>query len=231
MSNIIIVEDDLFLANSELKFLGQSGFKCALAKDGRVAMRMISANHASWDLCILDVGLPEISGIEVCKRIRRMGKEMPIIMLTGSAEQSVIINALNIGADMYLHKPISPSHLLAQITALIRRPAHFTNKILQLGEVTVDLTSREVFLHGAKVVLRRKEYEVLVFLARHVGQTFSRDQIIEQLWDTASQITSNGIDVVVSKLRKKFGWTLSGNKTNAYIATIYRYGYCLKVQK
>lgn len=211
---ILVVEDEPSLQETLVYNLGKQGYTVEAAGDGRKAVD--SARRLLPDLIILDIMLPEMDGFEVCKIVR---KEMsvPILMLTAKDDEIDRVVGLEVGADDYLTKPFSMRELLARVKAQLRRTEMVraemarvktseeekTVKVLDFDDLQINLTRREVMLHGEVLPLRPQEYELLVFFAEHKGQMLSREFVLERVWGWDYIGDSRTVDVHVRWLRQK----------------------------
>lgn len=215
---ILIVEDNEKLTKYVTKALEEASYAVDVVHDGETGERRILSG--SYDLVILDVMLPEKDGIAVCTSVRSEGSVVPILMLTARGETADRILGLDSGADDYLVKPFEIEELLARVRALLRRPTETFTDTLEVQDVTIDLTSREVMHAGKLLSLTLKEYAILEYLMRNAGQVVTREQLIEHCWDFAYDAFSNITDVYIKQLRKKLG-----NSHETYIKTIRGVGY------
>lgn len=200
---ILLVEDEKTLAKA-LKFnLEKEGFHVTVAYDGEEALRALSQEKPA--LIILDLMLPVIDGYEVCRRVRR-DSDVPIIMLTARDEDIDKILGLELGADDYMTKPFNTRELLARIRAILRRTGQQTTrgkKMLQRGELRIDMIRHKVTIKGRAVALTSKEYALLCLLAANPGRVFSREQLLEELWGQAYDGDVRTVDVHIRHLREK----------------------------
>ena len=200
---ILLVEDEKTLAKV-LKFnLEKEGFHVAVAYDGEEALVAVSGEEP--DLIVLDLMLPKIDGYEVCRRIRR-DSDVPIIMLTARGEDIDKILGLELGADDYMTKPFNTRELLARIKAILRRTVQQTAgspKMLQRGDLWIDIIRHKVTIKGRAVALTSKEYALLSLLASNPGRVYSREQLLEELWGRAYEGDARTVDVHIRHLREK----------------------------
>jgi two-component system OmpR family response regulator len=198
---ILVVEDDRTVGQYVLRGLTEQGCQTELVADGQEAL--IAASQASYDLIVLDLRLPGISGFEVLRTLRDRGNTTPILVLTAQDAVDFKVQALRAGADDYVTKPFAFEELLARVEALGRRPKQIAPKSLKVGDLELDLGTREVTRAGRRLELTPKEYAVLEYLMRHAGRVMSRTLITEYAWDYHFDPGTNIVDVVINRLRKK----------------------------
>ncbi len=224
---ILIIEDEEKLAKSIAHGLTQSGYAADFLLDGESGERRIELYHNDYDLVILDLMLPGKTGFEVCRSIRAKGITVPILILTARDAPGDKVQALDSGGDDYLVKPFSFEELLARIRALLRRPHQALNSDLQVRDILLKPAEREVYRGGNKIELTLKEFELLQYLMRHVGEVVSREDIYVHLWDFATNSLSNIIDVHIKNLRKKLG-DVGDESKEQILETVRGVGYRLK---
>lgn len=215
MSRILIVEDEEGLSGAIKEWLEDECYVVTVEYDGNLALNLMRAS--SFELIVLDIMLPGISGIEICKRYRHSGGITPILMLTAKTTMSAKEEGLDSGADDYLTKPFDMRELSARIRALLRRPQTTPTSVLEAGELKLDRNSRVVTRNGQTVKLLPKEFILLEVLMRHKGQLLSTDELIDHVWSSSSQITSDTVRSHVKSLRKKID--------SAQIKTVHGMGY------
>lgn len=202
--SVLVVEDETTLATVLRYNLERAGYRCVVAADGARAVEI--ARRERPDLVLLDVMLPGIDGLEVCRRIRAEAT-MPIIMLTARGEEIDRVVGLEVGADDYVTKPFSMRELLARVRAALRRaemrPDEDAAQPLSAGELTIDVRGRRLLRNGQPVALKPKEFDLLVFLARHPGQVFTREQLLDRVWGYEFVGGTRTVDVHVRWLREK----------------------------
>ena len=200
---VLVVEDEASLASTLSYNLRKNGFNVVSAADGLEGLQAARREHP--DMIVLDLMLPKMDGLEVCRRIRAES-EVPILMLTAKSEELDKVVGLEMGADDYLTKPFSMRELMARVRALLRRSgtreADDTGKI-SVGHLELDVRGRVVFREGEEVVLKPKEFDLLYFLARHAGQVFTREQLLENVWGYDFFGGSRTVDVHIRWLREK----------------------------
>ncbi len=206
---VLVVEDDPgLLATLEFN-LEVAGYRALTASDGATALDIRRSNHV--DLIILDLSLPVMGGMQVCKALRETGDVVPIIMLTAWHEEHDRVNGLRSGADDYVTKPFSLQELMARVVAQLRRSQEFSSASsgndgkhkIEVGDLEIDLVRRTVLLEGYDLDLRNKEFDLLVHLASQPGRVFSRSQLLKGVWGDEGSGESRTIDVHVSLLRRK----------------------------
>lgn len=197
---ILVVEDELSLARNIKIGLEDEKFAVDVVHNGKDALEL--ARFEEYDAIILDRMLPEMDGIEVCKKLREEKIFTPILMLTARSSTEDTIEGLDAGSDDYLAKPFSFGELVARIRSLIRR-ATTKETILKLDSLMINPTAHMVTRCGKEIALTAKEYALLEFLMRHPNQVVTREQIISHVWDYASDLMSNTIEVLMRRLRNK----------------------------
>lgn len=198
---ILVVEDEPEAAKVLAKGLREHAFAVDTAFDGREALEHVAIND--YDLIILDVLLPGISGLEVCRRVRLEGTAVPILMLTARGEPDQRVDGLDAGADDYLPKPYHFPELLARMRALLRRGPALGSSVLTVEDLSIDTRARKVERAGRPIQLTTKEYGLLHYLARRQGEVVGRAEIAEHVWDDSFDPMSNLIEVYIQRLRRK----------------------------
>ncbi len=219
---ILVVDDEENIIQLTRMYLERDGYKVAAAGDGRAALEAVARLRPS--LMVLDLMLPEIDGLEVCRRLRAQDNPIPILMLTARDEDVDKILGLEFGADDYLTKPFNPRELVARIKAILRRGGMADLKPAapeRLGDLVIDPARREVTIKGKPVSLRTKEFDLLLTLAQHKGLVLSRDQLLDLAWGYEYFGQTRTVDVHVAHLRKK----LAGS--DILIETVTGIGYKL----
>ena len=218
---ILLVEDEKNVAAFIRKGLEEEFYTVDVAEDGGEGFLMATSNE--YDLMILDIMLPGINGIELCKRLREKGLKAPILMLTAIDSVNSKVEGLESGADDYLTKPFAFSELLARIKALLRRTSDSVSE-LSLEDLRMDLLSRRVFREDKEVILTPKEFSLLEYLLRNKGRVLSRTQIIENIWGYTFDPNSNVVDVHIKFLREK----IDSRFEKKLIHTVRGAGYIFK---
>lgn len=224
---VCVIEDDRDINDLIAYHLNKEGFSTFSLFDGANALDFIRTKKP--DLILLDLMLPEVDGLEICRLVRfdPTINHIPIIMLTAKGEESDIIVGLQIGADDYLAKPFSPKVLLARIKSVIRRcseqkPTPDTKQIRQYGALTLDLLKHKLTFKSTEIILTAIEFDILEFLSRQPGRVFSRDQILNGVWKDGKFIIDRAVDVHIRGLRKKLG------PADYFIETVRGTGYRFK---
>jgi DNA-binding response OmpR family regulator len=225
MDKILIVEDNQNVASTLERYLSKSGYRAYSRVDGLKAQAFISENAIAIDLIILDIKLPGMNGLELCRHVRKTKIQIPILMLTNVGDVDVIVRALELGADDYLTKPFALPELLARVKALLRRPAYFEARILKAGELEVNLDTRTAKFKRKELGLRRKEFDLLHYLIKNRNQMLSREQILMNVWNLQTNPYPNSVDVHIKQLRNKILKISPSSKS--IIQTIYGFGYKL----
>lgn len=210
--NVLLAEDEESFVDALVVGLGREGFQVTVARDGSEALRMFDETEP--DLVLLDLMLPKVSGIDVCRTIRSRSS-VPIIIVTAKAEEIDTVVGLEVGADDYVSKPYRLRELVARIRAVMRRgpggssapggdqPRAPEERTRQAGDVRVDLDTRRVFVRGEEVHLRRKEFELLALLVENAGRVLTRDVLIDRVWGADYIGDTKTLDVHVKRLRSR----------------------------
>jgi len=219
---VLVVEDEPDIRRLVVLHLEREGFRCRTATTGSDALREVKA--AVPDLVVLDLMLPEVDGLEVCRRLRRdtSTAAVPIIMLTAKSDEVDRIVGLEIGADDYVGKPFSPKELVARVRAVLRRSQpNQATPVLTVGPITLDAARHAVSLNGQAIVLTPKEFDLLQALLEAAGRVLSREFLLNRVWGyaRADVIESRTVDVHVRRLRAKLG------DAGSRIATVKSIGY------
>lgn len=200
---IILVEDDASLGNQLRKGLMQEGFVVDLIANGQAALSALRAK--AYDLLVLDWMLPDTDGVTLLRSLRAEGSRLPVIFLTARGEVDDRVSGLDAGADDYMTKPFALAELLARIRSLLRRGEAVRQKVIRVGELSIDLLANRVEARGELLELTPREYQLLIFLALRRGDAVSRSTITREVWQAENRFTSldNVIDVHMGNLRKK----------------------------
>jgi two-component system response regulator QseB len=200
---LLLVEDDAMIGESLRKGLRQDGFTVDWVQDGRSAENAVDCG--TYDLMLLDLGLPKKSGLEVLRSLRQRSNPIPVLILTARDAVSDRVTGLDAGADDYLIKPFDLEELEARIRALLRRQSGRTDLIIRLGELTLNPATHEVHLKGEPVLLSAREFSLLMAFLDRPGVVFSRAQLEEKLYGWNEEVESNTVEVYIHALRKKLG--------------------------
>jgi DNA-binding response OmpR family regulator len=199
----LVVDDDATVADVLSRYLAREGFTVQVVVDGPSALE--TASRVPPDVVVLDLGLPGLDGLEVCRRLREVGP-VPVVMLTARGSEADRIVGLEVGADDYVTKPFSPRELVLRIQAVLRRaaspPGGSIGGVVSDGDLVVDTTAHEVFLAGSRVTVTSREYDLLLFLLRHQREVFDRTALLEKVWGWTYADTAT-VTVHVRRLREK----------------------------
>jgi len=201
MSRLLLIEDEDRLARSLVVGLRDEGYLVDRAADGEEGLAFAGASH--HDGVILDLRLPRIGGLEVCRRMRAKGSRVPILILTACDATTDVVTGLDVGADDYLKKPFQFAELLARVRALVRRGSSGGSRWLMVADLMLDTASHRVSRGGHRIALANLEFRLLEFLLLHPGAVMSRSRITVALWDDEIGPESNVLEVLVSSLRRK----------------------------
>jgi len=222
MSKILVVDDDPHIRELASLFLRNDGFEVVEAADGLEALSRLDS--VKVDLAIIDVMMPKMDGWELCRELRTTF-DIPILMLTAKGETSQKLKGFELGTDDYVVKPFEPLELVARVHALLKRYRLAVSQTIRVGELTMDRKTFEVKVNGESLTLPLKEFELLFKLASYPGRTFSREQLIEDIWGYDFVGTDRTLDVHINRLRERF----PQEKHSFKITTIRGLGYRLEV--
>lgn len=229
MSRILIVEDEVAIADLEKDYLELSGFEVEIENDGTKGLER--ALHEEFDLFILDLMLPGVDGFEICKKIRET-KNTPILMVSAKKDDIDKIRGLGLGADDYVTKPFSPSELVARVKAHLARYERLIgsnmpqNDIIEIRGIKIDKTARRVWVNGEEKQFTTKEFDLLTFLAGNPNHVFTKEELFRKIWDMESIGDIATVTVHIKKIREKI--EMNTNKPQ-YIETIWGVGYRFKL--
>ena len=229
MSRILIVEDEVAIADLEKDYLELSGFEVEIENDGTKGIER--ALHEEFDLFILDLMLPGVDGFEICKKIRET-KNTPILMVSAKKDDIDKIRGLGLGADDYVTKPFSPSELVARVKAHLARYERLIgsnmpqNDIIEIRGIKIDKTARRVWVNGEEKQFTTKEFDLLTFLAENPNHVFTKEELFRKRWDMESIGDIATVTVHIKKIREKI--EMNTNKPQ-YIETIWGVGYRFKL--
>jgi DNA-binding response OmpR family regulator len=221
--HVLLVEDDPRLQRVLRRLLEDDRHVVEVAPDGRTALELVAATEGI-ETVILDLGLPDISGLDVARRLRKDGRDLTILMLTARDTVNDRVTGLDAGADDYLVKPFAYEELSARLRALARRAeggARRADPVLAAGPIALDERSRRVTVDGMPIDLSPREFSLLECFLRHPGQSLTRDQLLDQAWPFSVAVTPNAVDAYVHYLRTKLG------DAGRWIETVRGVGYRL----
>ena len=229
MAYVLVVDDDTTVATVVINYLERAGHRSTQVGDGRTALEVIKSQAP--DLIVLDLMLPEMDGLQVCRRVREQWPHLPVIMLTALAEPDDRIAGLEVGADDYVTKPFSPRELALRVDSVLRRiasaPPEPVKKLLTAGSLTVDAGARRATRDGVELALTVREFDLLTFLLSHPGQAFNREQLMREVWGWTFGDQST-VTVHVRRLREK----VEDDPTRpALIQTVWGIGYRLEIPR
>lgn len=229
MSKILIVEDELAIAELEKDYLELSGFTVDIESSGDTGAERALAED--YNLVILDLMLPNMDGFEICKKIREE-KNIPVIMVSAKKDDIDKIRGLGLGADDYMTKPFSPSELVARVKAHLARYERLIgtgikeNEMIQIRGIKIDKTARRVYVNGEEKIFTTKEFDLLTFLAQNPNHVYTKEELFQEIWDMESIGDIATVTVHIKKIREKI--ELNTSKPQ-YIETIWGVGYRFKV--
>ncbi len=229
MNRILIVEDEVAIADLEKDYLELSGFEVEVANDGETGL--LKALQEDYSLFILDLMLPGVDGFEICRKVRDE-KNTPIIMVSAKKDDIDKIRGLGLGADDYMTKPFSPSELVARVKAHLARYDRLTgsavskNKVIEIRGLKIDTTARRVWINGEEKTFTTKEFDLLTFLASHPNHVYTKEELFREIWDMESIGDIATVTVHIKKIREKVEMDTSNPQ---YIETIWGVGYRFKM--
>ncbi|MBB5263438.1 DNA-binding response OmpR family regulator [Catenibacillus scindens] len=229
MSKILIIEDEISIAELEKDYLELSGFNVIIEETGDKGLE--TALRENVDLIILDLMLPNMDGFDVCKKVREV-KNIPIILVSAKKEDIDKIRGLGLGADDYITKPFSPSELVARVKAHLARYDRLVgsgakkNEVIEIRGIKIDKTARRVYVNGEEKAFTTKEFDLLTFLAENPNHVFTKEELFSKIWDMESVGDIATVTVHIKKIREKIEFNTSKPQ---YIETIWGVGYRFKV--
>lgn len=229
MSKILIIEDEVSIAELEKDYLELSGFEVQIENSGDTGLKR--ALDEDFDLILLDLMLPEVDGFEICKEVRSK-KNTPILMVSAKKDDIDKIRGLGLGADDYITKPFSPSEMVARVKAHLARYERLIgsgvqeNEMIEIRGLKIDKTARRVYLNGEEKIFTTKEFDLLTFLAQNPNHVFSKEELFKKIWDMDSVGEIATVTVHIKKIREKIEFSTSKPQ---YIETIWGVGYRFKV--
>lgn len=221
---ILVIEDEAMIADSIKKGLEQEKYSVDVAYDGENGYDLATSNF--YDLIILDLMLPKMDGLTICKNLRDGKNTTPLLMLTAKSEIEDKVKGLNTGADDYLSKPFAFDELLARTRALLRRPKKMHSELLQIGDLEMDQSNFTVKRYGKLIQLTNREFMLLNYFMRNPEKVLSKDQLIDAVWEYDSDILPNTVEVYIKSLRNKIDAPFVGKKP--LIKTLRGFGYRLE---
>lgn len=225
---ILLIEDESAVISLIERGFKEKGLDISVAMDGNTGLQMIQ--NYSFDLVILDLMLPGINGVQVCKEIRALGFDLPIIMLTALGSTENIITGLDSGADDYMVKPFKINELIARVNALGRRSIRLTKNtnanLLQIADLKLDMDAKIAMRNDEVIALTSTEYKLLEFFMKNQSRVLSRMEILENVWDIDFNLGTNVVDVYVNYLRKK----IDKSRETKLFHTMIGMGYMMKEQ-
>ncbi|HXE56407.1 MAG TPA: response regulator transcription factor [Gemmatimonadales bacterium] len=222
---ILVIEDDRTVGQYVRRGLEEQRYHAELVESGLEGLRLASGGQ--YDLLVLDLRLPEMTGLEVIRTLRDRGVTTPILVLTAQDSVDFKVQALRLGADDYVTKPFAFEELLARVEAIGRRPKQVTPPVLRVADLELDTGTREVRRAGQRIELTPKEYAVLEYLMRHAGRVMSRTLITEYAWDYHFDPGTNIVDVVINRVRKK----VDSGHAQKLIHTVRGVGYVIRGER
>ena len=229
MSRILIIEDEVAIADLEKDYLELSGFEVVIENAGDTGLKR--ALEEEFDLIVLDLMLPGIDGFEVCRQIRQ-NKDIPIIMVSAKKDDIDKIHGLGLGADDYMTKPFSPSELVARVKAHMARynrlvnTSQKQNDVIEIRGIRIDKTARRVYIDGEEKNFTTKEFDLLTFLAENPNHVYTKEELFREIWDMDSIGDIATVTVHIKKIREKIEGSSSKPQ---YIETIWGVGYRFKL--
>ncbi|HEX7353703.1 MAG TPA: response regulator transcription factor [Mycobacteriales bacterium] len=200
---VLVVEDENAIADVMRMYLERAGYRVEVVGDGAVALDVVRSRRPA--AVVLDVGLPSMDGIEVCRRLRAEGDWTPLLFVTARDDEVDRVVGLELGADDYVTKPFSPRELVARVNGVLRRGAVAADEVLVAGDVRVEPATRRVYAAGHEVHLTVTEFDLLAHLLARPGRVFSREQLLSEVWGYHAAAGTRTVDVHVAQLRAKLG--------------------------
>jgi DNA-binding response OmpR family regulator len=222
---VLYIEDEVEIAEVVQLALTRAGYSVTIVNEGREGLLL--AQSESWDLILLDVMLPGMDGMEICRRLRADRNRTPILMLTARDSVTDQVTGLETGADDYLPKPFSLELLLAHLRALLRRESFNRSRVITLRDLVIDMKAHTVSRSGQDIPLTPRQWSLFEFLLLHEGHTVTREMILGRAWDAEMTIASNSVEVYIKQLREK----IEGGFGEKIIHTVHGVGYVLRGDK
>lgn len=223
MTKLLVVDDDAHIRELVKVFLQNEGLEVIEAIDGVDALSKLDTEKV--DMVVMDIMMPNMDGWALCEEIRSFNTDLPILMLTAKGETSQKIKGFHLGTDDYLVKPFEPAELIVRVKSILKRYRISLSQVVEAGHVKLNRHTHEVGMNGETILLRLKEFELLFTLASYVGKTFSREQLIEEIWGYDYEGDERTVDVHIKRIRERFPQETSG----FVIRTIRGLGYRLEL--
>jgi len=223
MTKLLVVDDDAHIRELVKVFLQNEGLEVIEAIDGVDALTKLDTEKV--DMVVMDIMMPNMDGWALCEEIRSFNTDLPILMLTAKGETSQKIKGFHLGTDDYLVKPFEPAELIVRVKSILKRYRISLSQVVEAGNVKLNRHTHEVEMNGETILLRLKEFELLFTLASYVGKTFSREQLIEEIWGYDYEGDERTVDVHIKRIRERFPQETSG----VVIRTIRGLGYRLEL--
>ncbi|WP_339280756.1 response regulator transcription factor [Lysinibacillus sp. FSL P2-0066] len=223
MTKLLVVDDDAHIRELVKVFLQNEGLEVIEAIDGVDALSKLDTEKV--DMVVMDIMMPNMDGWALCEEIRSFNTDLPILMLTAKGETSQKIKGFHLGTDDYLVKPFEPAELIVRVKSILKRYRISLSQVVEAGNVKLNRLTHEVEMNGETILLRLKEFELLFTLASYVGKTFSREQLIEEIWGYDYEGDERTVDVHIKRIRERFPQETSG----FVIRTIRGLGYRLEL--
>ncbi len=217
---ILVADDEPRMRRLIRDFLEADGYLVAEAGDGNQALDIFISDEDKFSLLVLDVMMPGMSGLDVCREVRRISR-VPVVMLTALSQENDVVTGFDVGADDYITKPFSPKIFVARVEALLRRCDENKENSLEADGIKVDKEAHAVYVDGREIYLSLKEYDLLLYLLENRGRTLSREKILDNVWNYDYYGDARTIDTHVTKLRKKLG--LYGNMLQTVRGVGYKF--------
>lgn len=223
MTKLLVVDDDAHIRELVKVFLQNEGLEVIEATDGVDALSKLDTEKV--DMVVMDIMMPNMDGWALCEEIRSFNTDLPILMLTAKGETSQKIKGFHLGTDDYLVKPFEPAELIVRVKSILKRYRISLSQVVEAGNVKLNRHTHEVVMNGETILLRLKEFELLFTLASYVGKTFSREQLIEEIWGYDYEGDERTVDVHIKRIRERFPQETS----DFVIRTIRGLGYRLEL--
>lgn len=222
-ARILLIEDNEPLCQTIQRHFLSLGFDLQYILNGDQGHHFLMSNANNLDLVIIDINLPGMNGLDICHEARTNNIQVPILILTYETGSDTVVNAFDLGADDYVRKPFDGNELLARVNAILKKRSSIQNQFITTDNLKIDLNTRNVSVAGEEILLRRKEFDLLVFFSRHINKVLTRDQIIAGAWNFDDEPYPNTVDAHISVLRKKLL-----DDEQKILQTAYGVGYIFK---